>query len=252
MKNSNNWKPSKFVIKGDKLVISKDPKEVNIGSRLVGNIIASFYDKYIGVYAKGKLLDLGCGKVPLYAAYKNHIDENICVDWAGSIHKNEYLDYVHDINIRLPLDDNEFDTIILSDVLEHIENPTQLWNEMNRVLKKGGKLILNVPFFYWLHETPYDYYRFTEYALRKFANDTSFKIILLKPTGGIIEVLTDLVAKTFMYVPILGRILSITIQSFGTFFSRTRIGHKISSKTSKIFPLGYFLVAEKNNDAILQ
>jgi SAM-dependent methyltransferase len=246
LKNSSSWKPSKFVNKGNKLVISKDTKEVNIGSRLAGNVIASFFDKYLRIYATGKLLDLGCGKVPLYEAYKDHIDENICVDWSGSFHKNEYLDYVHDINKRLPLDDNEFDTIILSDVLEHIENPTQLWNEMNRVLKKGGKLILNVPFFYWLHETPYDYYRFTEYALRKFANDTGFKIILLKPTCGIFEVLTDLMAKAFMYVPILGRLLSITIQSFGTFFSRTRIGQKISSKTSKVFPLGYFLIAEKS------
>jgi len=245
MKNKDKWKPTKFIYKRNKLFISKDPKEVYIGSRLVGNIIASFHSEYLRKHVTGKLLDLGCGKVTLYELYKDHINENVCIDWSGSIHKNEYLDYEHDINKRLPLDNNEFDTIILSDVLEHIENPTQLWHEMNRVLKNGGKLILNVPFFYWLHETPFDYYRYTEFALRKFATDTGFKVILLKPTGGIIEILFDLLGKAIMFVPFLGKKLSIVIQSFGIFFSRTRFGRKISSKTGKNFPLGYFLVAEK-------
>ena len=245
MKNSDDWKPSKFIYKNNKLVISKNSKEVYKGSRLIGNIIASFFDKYLHVHASGKLLDLGCGKVPLYAAYKKYINSNICVDWAGSLHKNEHLDYEHDLNKRLPLSENEFDTIILSDVLEHIENPIFLWNEMNRVLKKGGKVILNVPFFYWLHETPFDYYRFTEYALRKFAKDAGFKIIILEQTGGIIEVWSDLTAKALLYIPIIGSYLSKFIQSLIFIFTKSKIGKKISSKTSSTFPLGYFLIAEK-------
>ena len=36
---------------------------------------------------------IGRGKVPLYAAYREFVTENICVDWNNSIHKNEYLDY---------------------------------------------------------------------------------------------------------------------------------------------------------------
>ncbi len=245
MKNISKWKPSKFIYKNNKLVISNNPKEVYIGSRLVGNIIASFFDQYLHVHASGKLLDLGCGKVPLYAAYRKYIKSNICIDWSGSLHKNNHLDYEHDINKRLPLNDKEFDTIILSDVLEHIETPQSLWKEMNRVLKKGGKVILNVPFFYMLHETPHDYYRFTKYALRKLANDTGFNILILKETGGIIEVLADLTCKTLLYIPVIGSYLSKFMQSLIYIFTKSKIGKKISSKTASTFPLGYFLIAEK-------
>jgi SAM-dependent methyltransferase len=246
MRNISSWRTSKYVIVGNKLVSSKDPNEVHIGSRLVVNISAFFYNKYLCKYASGRLLDLGCGKVPLYEAYKEFINENICIDWPNTIHKNHYLDFEYDLNQILPFDSNSFNTIILSDVLEHIENTSLLFMEMNRLLAKEGKLLLNVPFFYWLHETPNDYYRFTEYALKKFSDAAGFKILILHPTGGIIEIFADLAAKTILYIPILGAPLSILLQSMTLSFLKTKIGQKISTKSSKVFPLGYFLIAEKS------
>lgn len=245
MQNIRCWKPSKFIYHNGKLTTSKNPEEVIVESRFAVKIIAPFYDKYLRLYAKGKLLDLGCGKVPLYAAYKDFIDENICLDWAGTFHKNTFLDIEHDLNELLPLNDSEFDTIILSDVLEHIKNPDQLWREMKRVLKPGGILILNVPFYYWLHETPHDYFRYTEFALRKYADENNFEIIELHSTGGIIEVLTDLNAKIFMRIPILGRRLSVMIQAFSSFLIKTKFGRRVSLNTGKNFPFGYFLVGKK-------
>ena len=80
MKNKEFWKPSKFIYKNKKLIASRDPKEVSISSRLMIDIIAQFYDNYLKLYARGNLLDLGCGKVPLYEAYKDYIIDNTCVD----------------------------------------------------------------------------------------------------------------------------------------------------------------------------
>jgi len=245
MQNINNWKPSKFVYRRGKLTTSKDPHEVIMESRFGVKIVAAFYDEYLRKYAKGRLLDLGCGKVPLYEAYKDYIDENICVDWAGTFHKNPYLDLEHDINEKLPFEDEVFDTILLSDVLEHIKSPHLLWNEMNRVLKKEGILIMNVPFFYWLHEVPYDYYRFTEFALKRYASENNFEILLLKPIGGIIEVMTDLFAKILPRIPFFGKVMSVLIQSFSSFIVNTKWGQKRTSNTGKSFPYGYFLIAKK-------
>lgn len=81
MKNKDLWKPSKFVYKRGNLIASRDPNEVGIGSRLISDIIAAIYNKNLKLHAKGKLLDLGCGKVPLYNSYKDYISDNICVDW---------------------------------------------------------------------------------------------------------------------------------------------------------------------------
>ena len=58
-----------------------------------------------------------------------------------------------------------------------------------RVLRPGGKLLLCVPFFYWIHEEPHDYYRYTEFALARFCELSELKIICLEAYGGLPEVL---------------------------------------------------------------
>lgn len=245
MKNKDNWQPSKYVYRKGKLIASRDRKEVGVASRLVADLIAGFYDKNLKQYAKGKLLDLGCGKVPLYHAYREYVTDNTCVDWENTQHVNEYLDFECDLTKVLPFEDEEFDTIILSDVLEHIPNPEHLWKEMSRILSIDGKIIVNVPFYYWLHEQPYDYYRYTEFALRRFVENSGLKLIQLEPIGGAPEILADILAKHFHFIPRVGKHLSAIIQYITEFFVKTNKGKRISDRTSKTFPCVYSLIAEK-------
>ena len=245
MRNKEKWKASKFIYSKGKLKASRDTKEVSIGSRLNVDLIAYFYDKSFEHHAKGKLLDLGCGKVPLYASYKAFIKENICVDWASTLHKNEYLDYELDLTQKLPFANAEFDTIILSDVLEHIPVPEQLWQEMARILATNGKIIMNVPFYYWLHEQPHDYYRYTEFALQRFVDMSGLKLLELEPIGGAPEIMTDIFAKNIVRLPKLGRSIAKFAQWFTLKFVNTKYGKKVSNATSRSFPLGYFLIAQK-------
>jgi 2-polyprenyl-3-methyl-5-hydroxy-6-metoxy-1,4-benzoquinol methylase len=148
VKNKDKWVPSNFVFRRGVLAASSKGSEVGTGSRLIADIVARYYGDHIPRYARGRLLDLGCGKVPLYEAYRSYVSENICIDWENSPHRNEYVDAACDLNQRLPYGDVEFDTIILSDVLEHIPVPENMWREMWRVLKPGGSVLLNVPFYY--------------------------------------------------------------------------------------------------------
>lgn len=245
MKNKENWKPSKFVYHQGCLRASRDTKDVGFSSRLMVDLIAGFYDRILKKYAQGRLLDLGCGKVPLYEAYRPYIADNTCVDWENSLHQNEFLDLAADLNFPLPLEDNTYDTIILSDVLEHIKNPRGLWGEMARVLKMEGNLIMNVPFFYWLHEEPYDYFRYTKYALMAMADEAGFEITELESIGGAPEVLADIGAKTIKRVPLVGKHLSISTQYLTWLFVRSSLGSKVSRATSNQFPLAYGLVAKK-------
>ncbi|MBD5635545.1 MAG: methyltransferase domain-containing protein [Candidatus Eremiobacteraeota bacterium] len=173
------------------------------------------------------------------------MSENICVDWANSLHKNDYLDYECDLTVPLPFDDAVFDTIILSDVLEHVPRPEALWNEMHRVLRPGAKLLLNVPFFYWLHEQPHDYARYTCFALKRFAEEAGFEVLHLNSIGGVPEVLTDIFAKTALRIPRFGEWIALSAQRITSLFVSTRLGARVSKATRDDFPLGYFLVAEK-------
>jgi SAM-dependent methyltransferase len=245
MRNQEKWKSSKYIHKKGKLIASRDPKEVCISSRLITDLVADFYDRNLEQHAKGKLLDLGCGKVPLYAAYREFVTDNICVDWVNSLHRNEYLDYELDLTKQFPFSDNEFDTIILSDVLEHVPKPEQLWKEMARILSRNGKIIMNVPFYYWLHEGPHDYYRYTEFVLQRFVEISGLRLIKLEPIGGAPEVMTDIFAKNILRVPKLGCSLAIVTQWLMLGFIRTKFGKKVSEATSRNFPLEYCLIAEK-------
>ncbi|PKP45540.1 MAG: hypothetical protein CVT95_08515, partial [Bacteroidetes bacterium HGW-Bacteroidetes-12] len=126
MQSKDQWIPSKYILKRNKLKASRNKKDVTVSSRLFVDLVASFYQENIPLYVSGNLLDLGCGKVPLYEAYKNYTLDVTCVDWANTIHKNPFLDIETDINQPLPIESKIFDTVILSDVLEHIRKPEEL------------------------------------------------------------------------------------------------------------------------------
>lgn len=239
MLNQDKWVPSKYVYRGRRLVGSRDSRVVATTSRLVTDITASLYQAHIPRFVKGRLLDLGCGQVPLYGAYRCHATEVVCVDWENTPHKSEHLDHVCDLGGTLPFPDGSFDTVILSDVLEHIAEPGALWREMARVTADKGIVMLNTPFFYQLHEVPHDYYRYTEFALRRFAGLAGFRVLLLQPAGGTPEIFADLLAKRF-------KPLAAPIQYLAGLFLRTPAGRRRSEKTGRRFPLGYFMVAEKD------
>lgn len=249
MRNQPEWKPGKYSLQNGGLAASKDTAALHVGSRLYANLTAGFFDRYIKKYACGKLIDLGCGDVPLFPLYRHLVDEIVCADWATSTH----VDFRCDLSQAFPLRSSSFDTIILSDVLEHIPSGEMLWNEMSRILKPGGRVILSTPFYYGIHASPYDYFRFTAHALRRFAKSANLEIIVLDPLGGTPEILADLFAKHAAAIPVIGKLLSVLAQSIALAFVRRGFGKWLSKKTSLHFPIGYFLVAEKNCDhAILR
>jgi SAM-dependent methyltransferase len=245
MKNPDQWQPGKFVIRNGHLRASRDGREVSAGSRLAADLVANAYERHVGAHARGRLVDLGCGKVPLYAAYRDLVTETVCVDWANSLHGGLHVDVACDLSQTLPFPDGRFDTVILSDVLEHVAEPQALWGEIARILDRNGKLLLNVPFMYGLHEQPHDYYRYTEFALRRFAASVGLQVLVLDRLGGAPEVLADIAAKTLLRLPAIGARMAVAIQRCAALFACTSIGRKLSAATAEQLPLGYFLVARK-------
>lgn len=241
MKNAAVWKPSKFIVEKGRILPSPDVAELAIGSRFVAGLVAEVYQRVLPEHLRGVLLDLGCGKVPLYEVYRELVEEVVCVDWSNSYHETSHLDYELDLNAPLPLPSSSFDSILLTDVLEHIAEPEVLWAEVARLLKPDGKLVLVVPFLYWLHEGPYDYYRYTEHRLALSCEEHGLRIVSLEPYGGSPEVMMDIVAKHLAF----SKALSAIHLSVARLFSRSWIGRKLTEKTCRHFPLGYCLVAEK-------
>ena len=95
----------------------------------------------------GTLLDIGCGLGDFIALgnTKNNFGVEVNplnVQYA----KNRGLNVsLIEPSGLLPFEDSTFNNIVLDNVLEHIHDPTILLNEIKRVLKPGGRVIVGVP-----------------------------------------------------------------------------------------------------------
>jgi SAM-dependent methyltransferase len=241
MQQKELWRPTKYVQTRQGLRASRDRDQVVRGSRFVADAQARMYEKAIRDHASGHLLDLGCGFIPLYGVYKDLVRDNTCVDWDHTLHPSPCLDLTCDLNGSLPLPDEEFDTILLTDVLEHVQEPSRLWSEMSRLLRKGGKLIVGVPFLYPIHEAPHDYFRYTEHTLRMYCERSGLLLVSLETFGGLAATLVSFwgrfVGRSGMLSWMSERVASLLLGS--------PIGKVSEARTSRQFPLAYCLVAQK-------
>jgi SAM-dependent methyltransferase len=239
MRDEAAWRPSKFLIIDGRLKPSTDPKEVGIGSRLITLLIAEAYQSAIKSYAKGHLLDLGCGKAPLYAVYRPHVTSITCIDWTISPHGTSHVDIAADLNAGIPVPSGSVDTVLCTDVLEHIKAPFAFCKEMTRVLSPNGIAIVGVPFMYWLHEEPHDYFRYTKYCLTELCIKNRLQVLHLSAYGGPLAVVLDVIGKN---VPTRYRewYLKAALRLY-----RSRLGRRVDARHREQFPLGYVLVAQR-------
>lgn len=129
----------------------------------------------------GKLLDAGAGKLPHRYLVKPFHVEYKSLDFKPT---HPELDYVADVQ-AMPISDKTFDSAMCFEVLEHVPNPEKGLRELYRVLKPGGTLVFSVPHFLYLHNEPYDFYRYTKYGIRELATRVGFEVINIRPSGGL-------------------------------------------------------------------
>lgn len=149
---------------------------------LVYDIGDKFLEKY-SKYYKGVLVDLGCGEAPYKQYFLQYADKYVGVDWGNSFH-NTKADVISNLNEKIDLPDEFADTVISLSVIEHLSEPQVFLNESYRILKSGGYLILQAPFQWWVHEAPYDYFRYTPYGFKYMLEKAGFVDITIEPQSG--------------------------------------------------------------------
>jgi SAM-dependent methyltransferase len=150
--------------------------------------------KRVAPQARGRLLDVGCGDKPYEHIFRPYVREYLGIEHEATFLKTAASnkagkpDLVYD-GKTLPFPDRSFDTVLNVQVLEHTPHPGALVNEMARVLKDDGRLILSAPFQFRMHEQPHDYFRYSPHGLRALCADAGLEIEELHPQGSVWSVI---------------------------------------------------------------
>ncbi len=128
---------------------------------------------------KGKLLDVGCGDKP-YKYLLTNVDEHLGLD----VYKDKHIDIVVERDKEWPIKDNEFDSIISTQALEHVDNLDLFLKEIFRILKPNGKVVITLPFIECEHAMPYDYRRFSANGIRYVMEKMGYEIVEIRKQGG--------------------------------------------------------------------
>jgi SAM-dependent methyltransferase len=246
MRYEAEWRPSKYVLRRGRLRASSDTRMVAAGSWLIADLVAECYWSARSWLRPGRVLDLGCGSVPLYEVYRPIATSIVCLDWPGTLHERKHVDCFTDLNRGVPVADRSCDTALLSDVLEHVYDHRLVLEEIARVLKPDGVLVMNTPFLYRIHEAPHDYFRYTEFALRRMLETAGFHVAELRPVGGILEVVGDLLGKVTARIPVIGGFVATQVQRTIRFAAGSRLLGRSMVRSGTVFPLGYFIVASRS------
>ena len=149
---------------------------------LIYNCLDSFLQKHSHRY-HNDIYDLGAGESPYKDFFLQHADHYIAVDWANSFH-NTKADITANLNHFLPIKPEIADTVISLSVLEHLCEPQNMLNEAFRILKPGGRIFLQVPWQWCIHEAPCDFFRYTPYGLKYILKKAGFEDIDIEPQTG--------------------------------------------------------------------
>lgn len=239
------WVPTRYGRHRGALRASRDRQYVRSSSRLHVDAIAGEYQTVITEYVRGDLLDLGCGTAPLYAEYLPFTSSVTCADRKAPEQSPDHRDFAVDLGEPLPFDDLSYDTVLLSDVLEHVPDPALALGEIHRCLRPSGHLIGNTPFMYPLHEEPYDFRRFTRHGIQHVLQASGLEPVEIREVGGPIEVIGDTTAKMLAGVPITGGFLAQLCCATFRFLAKLAGLSDAFVRGAKPFPISYVFVAVK-------
>lgn len=149
------------------MIINKRFEEWLIGSNTNDDEKEKWIKEKLKEIENGKsILDAGAGELR-WKEYCSHL-KYVSQDFAQyNPNENEtglqidgweypHIDIVSDIT-SIPVEDNSFDNVLCTEVFEHLPNPNKALEELIRITKIGGTLILTAPFTSLTHMAPYHF-----------------------------------------------------------------------------------------------
>lgn len=206
--------------------------------------------KLARMYSKNKsIIDFGCGRMK----YKSYLLHN-AQSYFGIDHPTEHLNYISDDKPdmltdfeKVNINSNTFDTAIMFEVLEYLDNPSAVLDEIFRILKPNGKFVMTAPFMYPIHDSKIDKNRFTKVKISLLLKKARFKNIKIKYQGNFAIFFTNsILVYYFKKIMSLNLLLLLFLLPFGILIST--ILNFISSfftENEGDFPINIIITANK-------
>ncbi len=202
------------------------------------------------------ILDAGAGtqRYKPYCQHLQYTSQDFCQYQGGGEEGLQFdawdtsaIDLVSDI-ADIPVDDETFDAVLCTEVLEHVKNPDRVLLELSRVLKQGGKLIITAPFCSFTHMAPYHFCTgFNIFWYQEWMREFGLDIEIIERNGNYFDFLLQEIARirdvTTKYsnekITLFEQILSYLMIRFLHRLSKT------ANRSSELLCFGYHVVATK-------
>lgn len=166
---------NKLICTGERVI--EDAYKASASSFLIYLFHLATYDFCLPFVRQKRVLDFGCG-----SGYGSHLMAEHCesivgvdiaddaIEFASQTYSRDNLEYRRIGNIEvtpLPFDDASFDTVISFQVMEHIEKVDKYLDEIHRVLRDDGVVVIATPdrsTRLFAGQRPWNEYHVTEYG----------------------------------------------------------------------------------------
>lgn len=150
--------------------------------------------------ARSLVLDAGAGECKHAVFFRQHRYYGIDLAVGEPAWNYSKLHAIADLS-AIPFPSERFDACLNVVTLEHVREPGCVLGEIARTLKLGGRLLLIVPHEWEVHQTPYDYFRFTRYGVRYLLERAGFTGIDVQPAGGFFRLLSRRLLNGLQFFP---------------------------------------------------
>jgi SAM-dependent methyltransferase len=193
-----------------------------------------------------RVLAIGCGKKPYLPYFAENADAYIGVD----VDIENPMADLHAPIEDLPVEDESFEVVLCTQVLEHAGDPDQAVTELFRVTTPGGRVLASTHGVQVYHPAPEDHWRWTHSGLELlFLRNAPWRSVKVYPAGG---TATCLASMTGIYLDLLFRRIHLTPVAKGSVWLLNTSGAALdrrlpalrATRPGSIF-LNYHVVAEK-------
>jgi ubiquinone/menaquinone biosynthesis C-methylase UbiE len=204
-----------------------------------------------------RLLDAGAGELrnKQYCSHLDYVSQDFC-EYEGqgdgsALQTGQWdtkrIDIVSDIT-SIPAPDRSFDVVLCTEVLEHVADPVAAIQELSRLLKPGGHIILTAPFCSLTHFAPYHFSSgLSRYWYEYHLKAAHCAIQAIEPNGGWL----DFLAQEIWRLPWIGKTYSQSFLGWAALLtSMPLVGlmylmKRVDRGSAELLTFGWFVVARK-------